>query len=56
MLYIDPDREFVAAKFSSQPELASVKNALEQIHAIEAIADVLGDGWECRRLTVSLMM
>jgi CubicO group peptidase (beta-lactamase class C family) len=43
MLYIDPDREFVAARFSSQPELASVKNALEQIHAFEAIADVLGD-------------
>jgi CubicO group peptidase (beta-lactamase class C family) len=40
-LYIDPEREFVVAKFSSQPEQADTTMALDQMLAFEAIADTL---------------
>ncbi len=39
MLYIDPERDFVAAKFSSQPEAVDFAMALDQIDGIEAILD-----------------
>jgi CubicO group peptidase (beta-lactamase class C family) len=40
-LFIDPQRRFVAAKFSSQPEQADLGMALDQALAFEAIADAL---------------
>ena len=41
-LYIDPQSEFVVAKFSSQPNQDDIAMALDQIHAFEAIAGQLG--------------
>ncbi|MEH6549781.1 MAG: serine hydrolase [Pseudomonadales bacterium] len=37
-LYIDPERDFVVAKFSSQPAQADVSMVLDQIRGFEAIA------------------
>jgi len=39
MLYIDCEQELVAAKYSSQPEMANIAMAMDQMRAIEAIAD-----------------
>lgn len=39
MLFIDSKRDFVAAKLSSQPEQANIEMAMDQMLAIEAIAD-----------------
>ena len=41
-MYIDPDNEFVAAKFSSQPEPVNEEAFWEQILAFEAVAAKLG--------------
>ena len=41
MLYVDCKRDFVAAKLSSQPEMASITMAMDQILAFEAIADAV---------------
>jgi CubicO group peptidase (beta-lactamase class C family) len=41
-LYIDPQDEFVVAKFSSQPNQDDIAMALDQILAFEAIAEKLG--------------
>lgn len=38
-LYIDPERDFLVAKFSSQPAQADINLALDQIRGFEAIAD-----------------
>lgn len=38
-LYIDCERNFVAAKFSSQPEQVNIAMAMDQILAFEAITD-----------------
>ena len=47
-LFIDPEREFVAAKFSSQPAQAELNMALDQALGFEAIINTLsaqlGDG------------
>lgn len=43
MLYIDPDREFIAAKFSSQPDMVNVRMVIDQMLAFEAIADTICD-------------
>jgi len=40
-LYIDPGREFVVAKFSSQPNQADIAMVVDQIRAFEAIAEKL---------------
>lgn len=40
-LYIEPEREFVVAKFSSQPDQADIAMVLDQILAFEAIAKML---------------
>jgi len=40
-LYIDPEREFVVAKFSSQPDQADIAMVLDQILAFEAIAKIV---------------
>jgi len=40
-MYIDPDREFAAAKFSSHPEPVNDAAFWEQILAFEAVADAL---------------
>ena len=37
-LYIDPERDFVVAKFSSQPAQADITMVLDQIRGFEAIA------------------
>jgi CubicO group peptidase (beta-lactamase class C family) len=37
-IYIDPEREFIVAKFSSQPEQANIGMALDQVLGFEAIA------------------
>ena len=42
-LYIDPEREFVVAKFSSQPDQANISMALDQMLAFEAIATMLAE-------------
>ena len=41
-LYIDPGRDFVVAKFSSQPAQADVSMVLDQIRGFEAIAQQVG--------------
>ena len=38
ILYVDCERELVAAKFSSQPEQDNIAMALDQMLAFEAIA------------------
>jgi CubicO group peptidase (beta-lactamase class C family) len=43
-LYIDPEREFVVAKFSSQPDQATTAMAVDQMLAFEAIATMLSNG------------
>ncbi len=40
-LYIDPDREFLVAKFSSQPAPVDIAMALDQVRGFEAIAEYL---------------
>ncbi|MCZ6831485.1 MAG: hypothetical protein O7F73_18205 [Gammaproteobacteria bacterium] len=40
-LYIDPEREFIVAKFSSQPDQANTAMAVDQMLAFEAIAKIL---------------
>lgn len=40
-LYIAPQREFVVAKFSSQPNQADIAMVIDQIRAFEAIAEKL---------------
>jgi CubicO group peptidase (beta-lactamase class C family) len=40
-LYIDCERKFVAAKFSSQPEQANIAMAMDQMLAFEAIVDTV---------------
>jgi len=42
MLYVDCERELVAAKFSSQPEQDNIAMALDQMLAFEAIANSVG--------------
>ena len=41
VLFVDPEKAFVAAKFSSQPEQANVATAIDQMLAFEAIAETL---------------
>jgi len=43
MLYIDPVREFAAAKFSSQPDFVNVEMVIEQMRGFEAIASSVCD-------------
>ena len=38
MIVVDCEREFVAAKFSSQPEQANLAMAMDEMLAFEAIA------------------
>ena len=39
MLYVDCEREFVAAKLSSQPAQDNIEMAMDQMLAFEAITD-----------------
>jgi CubicO group peptidase (beta-lactamase class C family) len=40
-LYIDPENEFVVAKFSTQPDQANTTMALDQMLAFEAVVEML---------------
>ena len=41
MVYIDPDREFAAAKFSSQSDTVNVGMVIDQLLGFEAITNAI---------------